>query len=131
MTTVTAPRGGIPIGHVVVGGRRIDVETNSEYRRFFSDRLGRTGGTTGDGMTEIAVVAQEALQRAALARRPERRDDVRSGDGVSVARDAAGFVVSLDLGFVLGAVQAFARREQARFDPTDAQAVLATRVFRR
>lgn len=53
--SVTAPRAGVPIGYVNIGGKRVPVEVDPEYLRYFSDMLVRVGGVTGPGTIDLTI----------------------------------------------------------------------------
>lgn len=53
MTTVTPPKSNIPIGHVTIGGQRLDVEQSAEFVRFFNDFFRRVGGTIAPSNTDL------------------------------------------------------------------------------
>lgn len=55
MALVTAPRNGIPIGWVKVGGQRLTVEVHPEYLRYFESLVQRVGGVTGTGTDDLAL----------------------------------------------------------------------------
>jgi len=56
MSTVTAPKGGIPIGYVQQGIQRIPVMIDSEWLRYLSqDLFVRVGGTNGLGTAELTL----------------------------------------------------------------------------
>lgn len=57
---------------------------------------------------------------------------VRAGDGIQVTPDIAGFVVTVDLHFLINAVRAFLPRQLPPAPgPDDTQVILASKIFGR
>lgn len=61
-SAVTPPRVGIPLGLVEVGGRVYEMQPHPEWVRYFSGLLGRVGGVTGLGTTDVDASYFAAMQ---------------------------------------------------------------------
>ena len=55
MSSVTQPRGGIPIATVTIAGQRYECATNPEFVRFFETLIQRVGGPVGTGTDDLAL----------------------------------------------------------------------------
>lgn len=127
MSTVTQPKSVIPIGYLMMGGKKLDVSISPEFNRFFDTLVRRIGGTSGDSTDEIQSVAQEALFRASAAGVAAQAPKVTAGDGMQASPTFGGSLVSVDPEFLR-----ILQPRPVQSDPVDeAQAIIASRVFRR
>lgn len=64
MSSVTQPRGGIPIGQVRIAGASYQVDLNPEFNRFFETLVRRIGGAVGMDVTELLQLAVEPVPQS-------------------------------------------------------------------
>jgi hypothetical protein len=96
MSSVTQPRGGIPIASVTVSGQRYDCLTNAEFVRFFETLLRRIGGTVGMDFAELLQLALEPVSRDPSAQEALRAVDELRNELESVRATSAGLMARLD-----------------------------------
>ena len=96
MSSVTQPRGGIPIASVTVSGQRYDCVTNAEFVRFFEMLLRRIGGTVGMDTDELLQLAIEPVSRDTSAQEALRAVDELRNELESVRATSAGLMARLD-----------------------------------
>ena len=96
MSSVTQPRGGIPIASVTVSGQRYDCVTNAEFVRFFETLLRRIGGTVGMDFAELLQLALEPVSRDPSAQEALRAVDELRNELESVRATSAGLMARLD-----------------------------------
>ena len=96
MSSVTQPRGGIPIASVTVSGQRYDCVTNAEFVRFFETLLRRIGGTVGMDFAELLQLALEPVSRDPSAQEALRAVDEFRNELESVRATSAGLMARLD-----------------------------------
>ena len=96
MSSVTQPRGGIPIASVTVSGQRYDCVTNAEFVRFFETLLRRIGGTVGMDFAELLQLALEPISRDTGAQEALRAVDELRNELESVRATSAGLMARLD-----------------------------------
>jgi hypothetical protein len=122
MSTLPAPQYRVPIG-TDAEGRPVMAD-----RPFFEylDRLfNRVGGVEAPTNSEIS----DSLALAIFEQRIPQPNNIRGGDGIDSAHDAAGVILSLDMGFVINAVRAYMPKQQQQQSVNDAQNVLAQQIF--
>lgn len=117
MTTVSLPKGNVPVGWATVGDQRVPVTIDMEWMRALSDMVRRVGGPAGEDTSTIAANAATALALASSVgffQRPQPAP-----------------IVGIDSGRLL-MTRVFNRAPVPSERPADdAASILATRVFRK
>lgn len=82
---------------------------------------------TADAALELATA-----QRLGIFSPRQQLISLRAGDGIQVTPDAAGFTVTVDLGFLVSALRAYLPRSTPPVPAAnDSQAILANKIFGR
>lgn len=127
MSTVTQPKSVVPIGYLMMGGKRLDVSISPEFNRFFDTVVRRLGGTSGDSVDAVQVTANEALFRANSAGSLFQPPKVLPGEGMQVSSSFGANTVTIDPEYV----RALLPRPTQAIAIDDAQAIIANRSFGR
>lgn len=85
------------------------VGNNPRAVKLFENLLADVSATIPEVMTEQdrAILSGHL---GVFGSRPQPVTDTRAGDGISIVRDAAGYLVAVDLGFLVSALAPFLRK---------------------